>query len=152
MAVFLQPQYRKSGTFSVSRKGTISNGWFFSSWRHECLLSWPVKVLRNQTNSFSPVWVFSFVTDESAAKLDKQLVKRELCFLWQKYPPLKHQSSTFQLILFLTSPFKQSPSSSSRQVLLPSHQLLPHSHQWLAGDKCSSSTGEGLTCSMWSLL
>ena len=93
------------------RKGTISNGWFFSSWRHECLLSWPVKVLRNQTNSFSPVWVFSFVTDESAAKLDKQLVKRELCFLWQKYPPLKCQSSTFQLILFFTSHFKQSPSS-----------------------------------------
>ena len=113
------------------RKGTISNGWFFSSWRHECLLSWPVKVLRNQTNSFSPVWVFSFVTDESTAKLNKQLVKRELCFLWQKkYPPLKHQSSTFQLILFLTSPFKQSPSSLA--VLSPGSPPLSSTSSSLA--------------------
>ena len=130
MAVFLQPQYRKSGTFSVSRKGTISNGSFFSWWRHECLLSWPVKVLQNQTNSFSPVWMFSFVTDESAAKLDKQLVKRELCFLWKKYPPLKHQSSTCQLILFLTSPFKQSPSSLA--VLSPGSPPLSSTSSSLA--------------------
>ena len=43
-----QPQCSKCGTFLVSRKGTISNVLLFSSWRHECLTSWPMKVLWNQ--------------------------------------------------------------------------------------------------------
>ena len=66
MAVFLQPQYRQSGTISVLRKGTI--GWFFlpgdvnvcfrDRWKYcetrqtvflqyECLALWPMKVLQS---------------------------------------------------------------------------------------------------------
>ena len=68
VAVFLQPQYRQSGTISVLRKGTISNGWFFlpgdmnvcfrDRWKYcetrqtvflqyECLALWPMKVLQS---------------------------------------------------------------------------------------------------------